>query len=182
MKKMKTNLLLSLAFLSLLATSCSEQMYAYRKTVKTNQQAIAKAEAKEQDAAKPAEVVSSEVNPSVVAAPVVVSEKATFEKNTRVVTAQSKNTVTTPVSNIVASKAAVTKTAGEAKQFLSKTSKVTEQAGGDIGPKQLMILGLILVLIGILLAIISGFAGGLIATVGSILFIVGLILYLVNYL
>lgn len=182
MKKMKTNLLLSLAILSLLATSCSEQMYAYRKTVKTNQQAIARAEAKEQNAAKPAEVVPSEAAPAVVAAPAAVSEKATFEKTGRVVTAQSKNTVTNRVSNIVASKAAVSKTVGEAKQFLSKTSKVSKPTAADVGPKQLIILGLIILLIGIVVGIVAGWAGWLLTTVGAILIIVGLILYLVNYL
>jgi hypothetical protein len=168
-----------------MAASCTGRMYAFRKTVKVDQNTIAVVEKKKQK-----EVVA------IAAAPVVASEENT-KPTDEVITAGPAEEVVAlaPVAHsteVNKQAAATTQQAHSAtkaekknlvKTIKQKISNVTDSIPGiDSNVKKLLIAGLIFILAGIILYVINGTAGALATTIGAVLILIALILWLINIL
>lgn len=173
--KLTINTLVAGFIILLMLPACSEQRFAFRKTIRVNDETISRINpSSETISILPASELGSK-NPSVATG----TQKAKSSITVRSVQTKNGTIQTDYITKSLEPKII--------KEHIQQTKRLTEKE--KIAPKKslpnakkLIVIGLILLLAGIVLGILSGFVGYLLSTIGGVILVIGIILLLLDYL
>ncbi|OYU97306.1 MAG: hypothetical protein CFE21_03155 [Bacteroidetes bacterium B1(2017)] len=168
----------------LFVSSCSNQMYSYRKKVKVDTEVakIKKAEPTKEIESKVPETITLPVVPPATAPELAIAPQAP-QVDPKLAPAQKEIQSLVPNGGSKAHAGSKFKAIQSTKELVKNLKKeVQKSTSVDVDGKRWMIIGLIVWLIGAIIGLVLGSLGWIIATVGGVIFLIGLIFWLMGAL